>query len=70
MTETMQQRKCEICGTFFFVSLITDDRRVKRVRTAGPWTCDRVHVDPGPGRRLERVAGIGNVMERGRRVRA
>ena len=64
MIQAKQRRKCEICGAFFDVALVTDDRGVQRARTAGPWTCPRLHRDPGPGRRLERARGYVRLNER------
>jgi hypothetical protein len=64
-----QRRKCEICGAFFWVPLIgSSSSGVRQVRLRGPWTCDGPHPEAKPGRRLERD-WLGNILERGQRVR-
>jgi hypothetical protein len=64
-----QRRKCEICGAFFGVPLVrSSSRGVRQVRVRGPWACAGPHAEAVAGRRLERTA-VGNILERGQRVR-
>jgi len=46
----------------------SSSRGVRQVRVRGPWACAGPHAEAVAGRRLERTA-VGNILERGQRVR-
>ena len=64
MSDGMQPRKCELCGRFFDVPLVRDNRGTFRARESGPWECAAPHLDPGLGWRLERARGYVRLSER------